>query len=105
MGKLLFYFLAFAGACGLAELAALGGSFFASLALSFAFVCSFAVALFVSLDGSFLFSLDSVFCGSVFCVFSVEDSFTDSFSELLFILSSSFGRSFCMLTFARTSRL
>ena len=76
---------------------ALGGSFFASLAGSFALGCSFAVALLVSLF--------SVFGGSTFCIFSVEDSFADSFSELLFILSSILGRSFCMLTFERPSRL
>ena len=92
------YFFAFAGACGLAGLgAALACSFFTSLAGSFALGCSLAVDLLVSLA--------SVFGGSAFCVFSVEDSFADSFSELLFIFSSSFGRSFCMLTFARTSRL
>lgn len=95
------YFFAFAGACGLAGLGAvLACSFFTSLAGSFALGCSLAVDLLVSLA--------SVFGGSAFCcfsVFSVEDSFADSFSELLFIFSSSFGRSFCMLTFARTSRL
>ena len=92
------YFFAFAGACGLAGLgAALACSFFTSLAGSFALGCSLAVDLPVSLA--------SVLGGSAFCVFSVEDSFADSFSELLFIFSSSLGRSFCMLTFARTSRL
>ena len=92
------YFFAFAGACGLAGLGAvLACSFFTSLAGSFALGCSLAVDLLVSLA--------SVFGGSAFCGFSVEDSFADSFSELLFIFSSSLGRSFCMLTFARTSRL
>ena len=92
------YFFAFAGACGLAGLGAvLACSFFTSLAGSFALGCSLAVDLPVSLA--------SVLGGSAFCVFSVEDSFADSFSELLFIFSSSLGRSFCMLTVARTSRL